>query len=133
VAGLRELRALSAVLWVVVGALACTGAGGMGCAVGGGSGADTPTPQPIAVVKPTTAAPFDRTFSWRAVDDATNYRVIVFNAEGERSFEVRDIRGTAVALAESVNLAPGQYSWQVIALKDGVELTQSARTDFTIK
>jgi hypothetical protein len=128
---LRSVATLWIVTAVAVGVVACGGTGSVGCAFGSSSGPSEP--QPIEVVKPTPTVPFDRTFTWRPVDGATNYRVIVYNAAGDRSFEVHDVRGTAVAVAKTVDLAPGEYSWQVIALKDGVDLTQSARTNFTIK
>ena len=134
VATVRAFRAVQT-FWLVgvaVGVVACGGSGGVGC-VFGGSDSGASGPQSIEVVKPTATVPFDRTFMWRPVNGATNYRVIVYNAAGERSFEVHDVRGTAVAVAKTVGLAPGEYSWQVIALKDGVDLTQSARTNFTIK
>jgi hypothetical protein len=98
----------------------------------GGPPADA-TPPSIEIVKPLSDAAFDRTFAWRPFEKAAGYRVVVFNDAGERSFELRDLRGTSVALAASVVLPPGRYFWQVIALANGVELAQSARTPFTIR
>ena len=78
-------------------------------------------------------APFDRTFSWRPVDGATTYHLVVFNGAGERAFEVRDLKTAGVSVAASVFLAPGPYSWQVRAFKDGQQLLESAVTKFEIK
>lgn len=99
----------------------------------GRDGRDSGAPQPIEVVKPTLETPFDRMFAWRPIDGATSYRVVVFNPEGQRSFEVRDVKGTSVALAPSVVLAPGRYSWQVLAFRDATELSQSAVTPFDLE
>ena len=99
-----------------------------GCAA-----APPPPPTAIEVVKPTATAPFDRTFSWRPVDGATAYHVVVFDGAGDRAFEVRDLKTAAVAVAKSVFLAPGPYSWQVRAFKDGQQLLESAVTPFEIK
>jgi hypothetical protein len=96
------------------------------------SGAVT-SPPPVEVVKPTAETPFDRVFSWRPVGGATSYRVIVFNSAGERSFEVRDVRGTSVAVAQSVNLLPGRYSWQVQAFRNDQQMSESAVTPFDLK
>jgi hypothetical protein len=128
----RALRRITIAAWIALSVAACAGSGGIGCAFGG-SNSSASGPQPIEVVKPTATLPFDRTFTWRPVDGATNYRVVVYNAAGERSFEVHDVRGTSVAVAKTVALIPGEYSWQVIAVKDGADLTQSTRTTFTIK
>jgi 3-dehydroquinate dehydratase len=97
-------------------------------------GADGPkAPTQIEVVKPTGTAAFDRTFSWRAVEGATSYRVVVFNSNNERTFEVHDVRGTSVAIAKSVVLIPGPYSWQVVAVRDGATMLESPVTTFEIK
>lgn len=111
--------------WWVTGLLAAILAG---CAA-----APPPPPTSIEVVKPTSTAPFDRTFSWRPVTGATTYHVVVFNGAGERAFEVRDLKTAAVAVAKDVYLAPGPYSWQVRAFKDGQQLLESAVTPFEIK
>ncbi len=114
---------------IVVAALvvgACAGDGTDKQAAGG-------APPPIVVVKPTPEAPFDRTFSWRPVDGATSYRVVVFNSLGERSFEMRDVRTTAIAIAESVGLPPGRYSWQVVAFREGNQISESVVTPFDLK
>ena len=92
-----------------------------------------PPPTSIAVVKPTDSAPFDRAFTWRPVEGATAYHVVVFNAAGERTFEVRDLTTAGVTVAKDVFLAPGRYSWLVRALKDGQPLLESAVTKFEIK
>jgi hypothetical protein len=96
-------------------------------------GAAPPAPTAIEVVKPTAAAPFDRTFSWRPVPGATAYHVVVFDGAGQRAFEVRDLKTAGVAVAKDVWLAPGPYSWQVRALKDGQQLLESVVTTFEIK
>jgi hypothetical protein len=102
-------------------------------ALGGCAAAPPPASTAIEVVKPTPTAPFDRTFSWRPVDGATAYHVVVFNGAGERTFEVRDLKTAGVAVAKDVWLAPGPYSWQVRAFKDGQQLLESAVTPFEIK
>ena len=89
--------------------------------------------KPVELVKPTPTVPFDRTFTWRPLDTATTYRVVVFNSAGERSFEVRDVKGTSVALSQSLALPPGEYAWQVVAFRNDQQLSESARTSFSIK
>lgn len=116
-------RALLVVLALLVGACGTEGTD---------KGTAGPAP-PIVVVKPTPDVPFDRAFSWRPVEGATSYRVVVFNSAGERSFEVRDVRGTSVALAESVVLPSGSYSWQVLAFRDGNQVSESVVAPFTLK
>ena len=92
-----------------------------------------PAPPSIEVVKPTATVPFDRTFAWRPVDGASAYHLVVFNGAGERAFEVRDLKTAGVSVAASVFLAPGPYSWQVRAFKDGQQILESAVTKFEIE
>jgi hypothetical protein len=99
---------------------------------GGGQGADG-KPLPVELVKPTAETPYDRTFAWKAVPGATSYRVVVFNSDGKRSFEVRDVKGTSVAVSASVGLAPAHYSWQVLAFKAEQQISESPITGFEIK
>jgi hypothetical protein len=101
-------------------------------ACAGGQGADEKR-APVELVKPTAEAPYDRTFSWKAVPGATSYRVVVFDSEGKRSFEVRDVKGTSVAVAASVGLPPARYSWQVLAFKAEQQISASPMTGFEIK
>jgi hypothetical protein len=100
-----------------------------------GSGGDAATgkPAPVELVKPTETAPYDRTFAWKPVPGATTYRVIVFNSAGERSFEVRDVKSTSVAVAASVGLPAARYSWQVLAFKADQQISESPVTGFDIK
>lgn len=100
---------------------------------GSGGGSATGKPAPVELVKPTGAAPYDRTFAWKAVPGATSYRVVVFDSAGERSFEVRDVKGTSVAVAASVALPAAHYSWQVLAFKADQQISESAVTGFEIK
>jgi len=86
----------------------------------------------IAVVKPTGATAFDRTFAWQRIDTATTYRVVVFTAAGDRVFELRDLKAPSVKVDESVKLAPGRYLWQVIGLRDGVQVAESPMTEFAV-
>jgi hypothetical protein len=111
--------------WWLAGVLASVLAG---CAA-----APPPPPTSIEVVKPTASTPFDRTFSWRPVDGASTYHVVVYNGAGDRTFEVRDLKTAGVAVAKDVWLAPGPYSWQVRAFKDGQQLLESPLTKFEIK
>jgi hypothetical protein len=90
-------------------------------------------PAPVEVVKPTAEAPYDRTFAWKPVPGATSYRVVVFNSDGKRSFEVRDVKGTSVAVAASVGLPAARYSWQVLAFKADQQISESPVTGFEIK
>ena len=90
-------------------------------------------PLQITIVKPTATSPFDRTFDWNEVRGATSYRVAIFTSDGQRSFEVRDLTGTSVALSPAVKLAPGRYSWQVTALRDGQAIAESPLTAFDLK
>jgi hypothetical protein len=106
-----------------------------GCRQTGEAGGEAATAggvRPIEIVKPTAASPFDRTFSWRAVDGASSYSVAVFRGDGERSFEVRDVKGAGVTLSPTVKLAPGPYLWQVVAMRDGKTIAESPRTPFAI-
>jgi hypothetical protein len=98
----------------------------------GGDVATAGSVRPIEIVKPTADSPFDRTFSWRPVDGAASYSVAVFRGDGERSFEVRDVKGAGVALSPTVKLAPGPYFWQVIAVRNGETIAESPRTPFAI-
>ena len=59
---------------------------------------DDAKPAPVELVKPTAQTPYDRTFVWKPVRGATSYRVLVFNSEGQRTFEVRDVKSTSVAV-----------------------------------
>jgi hypothetical protein len=86
----------------------------------------------IAVVKPTSAAQFDRTFAWQRIDTATTYRVVVFTATGDRLFELRDLKAPSVKVDESVKLTPGRYLWQVIGFRDGVQVAESPMTEFAV-
>ena len=90
-------------------------------------------PLEITVVKPTATVPFDRTFDWQPIEGATTYSVLVFTSDGGRSFEVRDLKTTSVALSPTVKLAPGRYLWQVIAMRDGQILAESPMTPFDLK
>lgn len=99
---------------------------------GGGQTADG-KPAPVELVKPTAETPYDRTFAWKTVPGATSYRVVVFNSEGKRAFEVRDVKTTSVAVAASVGLPPAHYSWQVLAFKGDQQLSESPVTGFDIK
>jgi hypothetical protein len=98
-----------------------------------GGGGDDGRPAPVELVKPTEKVPYDRTFAWKAVPGASSYRVVVFNSVGERSLEVRDIKGTSVAVAASVRLPAARYSWQVLAFKADQQISESAVTTFDIK
>jgi hypothetical protein len=98
-----------------------------------GSGQSDGKPAPVQLVKPTAEAAYDRTFAWKAVPGATSYRVVVFDSDGKRSFEVRDVKGTSVAVAASVGLPAAHYSWQVLAFKADQQISESPVTGFDIK
>jgi predicted small lipoprotein YifL len=83
----------------------------------------------VAITKPSAEAPFDRTFTWKPVNGATQYHIVVFT----RAFEVRDLTTAGVKLSDSVQLPPGTYSVQVTALRDGQTVAQSTRTAFDIR
>jgi uncharacterized protein (DUF2141 family) len=87
----------------------------------------------ITITQPSAEAPFDRTFAWTPVPNVTSYSVVVFTAEGNRTFEVRDLITPGVKLSEKVDLPPGKYSVQVTALRDGQTVAESARQQFEIK
>ena len=112
---------------LVTALLSLAACGGRDAASGSG------TPPPVEIVKPTAAAAFDRTFAWKPVQGATSYRVVVYNSAGERSFELRDVRGTSIAIAASVALPAAPYSWQVQAFKADEQISESAKTTFEIK
>lgn len=99
---------------------------------GGGPTADG-KPAAVEVVKPTAEVPYDRTFAWKPVPGATAYRVVVFDGAGKRSFEVRDVKGTSVAVAANVGLPAAPYSWQVLAFKADQQISESVITPFEIK
>jgi uncharacterized protein (DUF2141 family) len=110
-------------LAVVAAALAIVAAG---CAA-------TDDANTITITQPSAEAPFDRTFAWRPVPNVTSYSVVVFTAEGNRTFEVRDLTTAGVKLSEKVQLPPGKYSVQVTALRDGKTVTESPRQEFEIR
>ena len=97
------------------------------------AGAEDSKPAPVELVKPTAEAAYDRTFVWKPVPGATSYRVIVFNSEGQRSFEVRDVKSTSVAVKANVGLPAASYSWQVLAFKADQQISESPKTPFDIK
>ena len=94
-------------------------------------------PQPdekvVTITRPSGDAPFDRTFTWTAVPAATEYHVVVFTPEGNRAFEVRDLKTAGVKLSDTVQLPAGKYSVQVTALRDGRTVAESRRTEFDIR
>lgn len=113
------LRAASLVIAAVaIGTAACA------------AGEDTKT---ITITRPSAEAPFERTFAWKPVPNVTSYSVVVFTAEGNRTFEVRDLVTPGVKLSEKVQLPAGRYSVQVTALRDGQTVAQSAQIQFDIK
>ena len=87
----------------------------------------------VIITRPSADAPFDRTFTWKPVTGATQYHIVVYSPEGNRTFEVRDLTTAGVKLGEGVQLAPGKYSVQVTALRDGQTLAESPRTQFEIR
>ena len=87
----------------------------------------------VTITRPSADAPFDRTFTWRAIPAATEYQVVVFSPEGNRAFEVRDLKTAGVKLSDTVVLPPGKYSVQVTAVRDGQTLAESPRVQFDIK
>jgi hypothetical protein len=87
----------------------------------------------VTITRPAADAPFDRTFTWKPVANATTYHLVVFTPDGARAFEVRDLVTPGVKLSEKVGLAPGRYAVQVTALRDGQTLAESPRAEFEIK
>src|ERR671913_40384 len=87
----------------------------------------------VTITRPSAQAPFDRMFTWKPVDGATQYQVVVFTPEGNRAFEVRDLTTAGVKLSDNLQLPPGTYSVQVTALRDGQTVAQSTRTAFDIR
>jgi|SRR5688572_16396895 hypothetical protein len=125
-----ELTGLGLV--AIFGTVVAITSGCRGAGEAGGDGATSGGVRPMVIVKPTADIAFDRTFSWRAVDGASSYSVAVFRGDGERSFEVRDVKGAGVTLGPTVKLAPGPYLWQVVAIRDGKTIAESPRTPFAI-
>jgi hypothetical protein len=95
------------------------------CAEGGG-------PPVVKLTSPAPGVPFNRTFMWQPVANATRYDVAVFAVDGVRTFEVRDLTSTGVKLADNLQLAPGRYFVEVTARRDSEVVAQSARTEFQI-
>jgi hypothetical protein len=87
----------------------------------------------VTITRPSAEAPFDRMFTWRPVDGATQYHVVVYSPDGNRAFEVRDLTTAGVKLSDNLQFPPGKYSVQVTALRDGQTLAESARTEFEIR
>ena len=87
----------------------------------------------VTITRPSAEAPFDRMFTWRPVDGATQYHVVVYSPEGNRAFEVRDLTTAGVKLADNLQFPPGTYSVQVTALRDGQTVAESPRTTFEIR
>ena len=87
----------------------------------------------VTITRPSAQSPFDRMFTWKPVNGATQYHVVVFTPEGNRAFEVRDLTTAGVKLSDGLQLPPGKYSVQVTALRDGQTLAESGRTEFEIR
>jgi hypothetical protein len=87
----------------------------------------------VTITRPSAEAPFDRMFTWKPVNGATQYHVVVFTPEGNRAFEVRDLTTAGVKLSDNLQFPPGKYSVQVTALRDGQTLAESGRTEFEIR
>ncbi len=87
----------------------------------------------VTLTRPAADAPFDRTFSWKPVPNATAYNIAVYQPDGSRTFEVRDLKVPGVKIADSVQLPPGRYSVQVTAVRDGTTVAESPLTPFDIR
>lgn len=87
----------------------------------------------VTITRPSAEAPFDRMFTWRAVDAATEYHLVVYSPEGNRAFEVRDLKTAGVKLADNLQFPPGTYSVQVTALRNGQMIAESPRMAFEIR
>ncbi len=73
-----------------------------------------------------------RSFVWSRVDDASSYRVTLFDADGTVVFEAQ-LQDTVVAMPDSLRLNPRvAYRWQVEARTGWDRWSRSALVDFRI-
>lgn len=87
----------------------------------------------VTITRPSAEAPFDRMFTWKPVNGATQYQVVVYTFDGNRAFEVRDLTTAGVKLSDNLQFPPGKYTVQVTALRDGQTVAESPRTEFEIR
>ena len=88
---------------------------------------------PVTLTQPAEGKPFERVFTWRPVKGATAYHLVVYNAEGARAFEVRDLTTAGVKMSDGLRMIPGRYSVEVTALREGAEIAKSEMTPFDMK
>ena len=77
--------------------------------------------------------PFERVFTWKPVNGATSYNLVVYTSEGARAFEVRDLTTAGVKVSEGIPMIPGRYFVEVTALRDGAEIAKSEMAPFDMK
>jgi hypothetical protein len=56
---------------------------------------------------------------WKGIATPALYRVVVLDGEGEPVWSSADVEGTVMAWPAGLELKPGSYFWQVIALPKG--------------
>lgn len=91
--------------------------------------------EPLRLLEPAGGAELARghlQFAWRAVPDATSYRIRVTTTEGAVVWETRSEQ-PHVQAPQNLKIAPGSYfAWVTAYLADGREL-ESAPVDFRVK
>ena len=84
----------------------------------------------VAPVGPQKSAP--AAFRWNGVPDALTYRVIVRDARGELVFSSGPRAETYCPWPTAKALAPGSYTWQVVAATRSGEETTSSLAHFSV-
>jgi hypothetical protein len=74
-------------------------------------------PAPIAPRGSVAGVPAE--LRWKGIEAPALYRVVLLDADGEPVWSSAEIDGTALAWPAGLDLKPGSYLWQVIALPRG--------------
>jgi hypothetical protein len=85
---------------------------------------------PVAPLGPQRSAP--TAFRWNGVPDALTYRVVVRDARGEPVFSSGPLSETTCPWPAATALAPGSYTWQVVAGTRSGEETTSSLAHFSL-
>ena len=86
---------------------------------------------PVAPVGPQQSAP--AAFRWNGLPDALTYRVVVRDAQGEPVFSSGPHAETSCPWPAAKALAPGSYTWQVVAATRSGEQTTSSLAHFSLR
>jgi hypothetical protein len=118
----------SAVIFIVVVALACTKTPGQSAAAAQSPGVIDPiTPGRDSV------GPAPKRFEWTAIEGADHYEIEVLTDIDMEVFSHDDVRGTTLPMPAEVTLTPGTYFWRVGAVRNGRLVGDSGRTAFVVR